>query len=1023
MLRKFRIKSRLLLSFFIVVLFTLTVGLTGFVSLTSIGNLAVKTINNVSILNDIYDHHIAIDAGVFGMLYVSDATLTHYVVQTTKEHTDGLLTQLKRYLEIQDQFSDVFTPGEMQDIANLFEICEETYVPVLNEVFNLVEQSRRAEALAVYINRLIPIFDTVSYYIYIAFDKNLKYSVAETSKNSESSSLNAYLMLAVVFLSLIVSILMAFFVTKSIAVPLTGLGAAAEKVANGELDVQFEQSQSNDEITSLSQRLQQTMRHLNKARQIEMEAVEARHEKEKAEASSRSKGEFLAKMSHEIRTPMNAITGMAELALREDMPDTVREHVLTIKQAGANLLSIINDILDFSKIESGKLEIIPADYMFSSLVNDVLSIIRTRVIDLQIRFTVNIDCNIPDALFGDETRIRQIFLNILSNAVKYTEQGFVSLTVTGETTENTVNLTIKVTDSGKGIRQEDIERLFGEFVQIDLSSNRGIEGTGLGLAITRNLVQAMGGNISVESEFGKGSTFTVTLPQKIRKPEKLASVENPAEKSVLLYEKHEIYADSVLRTLDNLGVECTSVCDYIEFCEKMASETWPFIFISFDLFECVSEILNKFGQQAKVVLLAKFGEVLADKNMFILALPAYSIPIANALNGVATDSAFSLNKETASRFTAPEANVLVVDDINTNLKVAEGLLLPYKMQVELCSGGRQAIDLVRCHNYDIVFMDHMMPEMDGIEATATIRALEGTRFKTLPIIALTANAVAGMREMFMEKGFNDFLDKPINVFKLDEILDRWVPREKKKMRHEERVGNRKWGAGNGDGNSNTDLSSGQQPYNSDHNTYSQPPIPNSLNIPGVDTKKGITMTGGTEALYRQVLAFFCEDAEERLPLLQTAPGTDTLSLFVTQVHALKSAAASIGAAEISAEAARLEIAGKAADFAFIRENLKSFAKHLDELDRAINAALRTDKTERGNEAADNFEVPFSLLRELESALKAQNASEIDRILDMLKEKPMGTKTKEAIEKISDAVLMAEFDIAKKTLEELAVIKS
>ncbi|MCL1897105.1 MAG: ATP-binding protein, partial [Clostridiales bacterium] len=317
---------------------------------------------------------------------------------------------------------------------------------------------------------------------------------------------------------------------------------------------------------------------------------------QRSEATSQAKSDFLARMSHEIRTPMNAITGMAELALREDMPAAAYEHILTIKQAGANLLSIINDILDFSKIETGRLEIVPGKYLFASLVNDVVSIIRMRVIDAQVRFVVNIDCDIPNELVGDEIRIRQVLLNLLSNAVKYTEKGFVSFTVFGEIRdESTVNLVIEVTDSGKGIRPEDIEKLFGAFVQIDLAGNRGIEGTGLGLAITRSIIKAMDGEIAVHSEYGKGSTFAVTLPQKFLSRAKLASVDKPEEKSVLVYEQREIFANSIVCTADNLGVTCVLALNDDEFYEKMASEAFSFVFVSPDLLERAKSILARLG--------------------------------------------------------------------------------------------------------------------------------------------------------------------------------------------------------------------------------------------------------------------------------------------------------------------------------------------------------------------------------------------------------------------------------------------
>jgi len=702
---------------------------------------------------------------------------------------------------------------------------------------------------------------------------------------------------------------------------------------------------------------------------------------------ARSKSDFLAKMSHEIRTPMNAIIGMAELALRDNIPEPGREHIMTIKQAGANLLSIINEILDFSKIESGKLEIIPADYRFSSVINDVVSIIRTRVIDSEISFVVNVDSKIPNELFGDEMRIRQALLNILNNAVKYTEKGFVSLTVTGETTgENAVGLTIEVADSGKGIKKEDIEKLFGEFIQIDLKSNKGIEGTGLGLAITRSVINAMGGDISVSSEFGKGSAFTIKLPQKARGDKKFASVENPETKGVLLYEQREIYSSSILRSLENLGVKCKRVDSDSEFALELESKSWPFVFISSSLLEKTVKTIEKSGAGAKIVTITKFGEALAGKVLDVLPMPAYSTTVANILNGVA-GPAFSVSRGVEVKFIAPGARVLVVDDINTNLKVAEGLMRPYKTQVELCGSGPKAIEAVKQKSYDLVFMDHMMPEMDGIEATSIIRALEGERFKTMPIVALTANVVSGMRELFLSRGFSDLLAKPIDISRLDEILDRWIPKEKKE-----------WGV-----------------IKRDSVPKDNSPIPN---ISGVDIWHGITMTGGTIEGYRMVLSIFSEDMAYRLPMLQKTPETAALPSFTTQVHALKSASAAIGAAVISKQAAALEAAGDAGDLGFIEKKLPAFAECLAELAGNIRTALKA--SEPSDEAApdESFVIPADLLKELEAALSSQNAGDIDRILAELNDKPLDSKAKKILEQISDAVLMAEFEEATTALKSL-----
>ena len=1015
MLRKFRIRTRLLISFFIMVLFTLIVGLTAFGSLNRVRNMAVKTINNVRILNDIYEYCASVDAGIYSMLHVADPTLTRYVVQTIKDNKEKALNEMDKYLEIQEEFSEVFSPGEMQDMINIVEVYKNNYIALANEVVNLVEHDKKEEALSISINRLTPLYNSILHGINTAFNKNLEYSEILTAKSNESVSFSTYIMLALVLLSLVVSILLAAGVTKSISIPLSELEESARKVANGELDVQIEQQQSNDEIAYLSSRLQQMLRYLHQTQHIKLEAINAQYEKERAEESARSKGEFLAKMSHEIRTPMNAITGMAELALREEMPPAAREHIFTIKQASSNLLSIINDILDFSKIESGKLEIVPMEYQFSSLVNDVVNIIRMRVIDSQLRFIVFIDSNIPGTLFGDEIRIRQILLNLLSNAVKYTEEGFVSFSISAQVKENTAGLVIDVADSGRGIRQNDIKKLFGNFVQVDLESNKGVEGTGLGLAITHGIVKAMNGEILVDSEYGKGSTFTVKLPQEIRKNEKLAAVNKPDEKHVLVYELDKIFADSIVRTMNNLGVECRLVTTDIRLYEEIASGKYSFIFIAYNQYEQVKTLFTKNKSNAKIVLLTQSSETaLPDQDYYSLAMPVHSISAANLLNGTTASAAFGTSTETLIKFIAPSVKILVVDDIYTNLKVAEGLLQPYKMQVDLCKSGEEAFSAIKKQEYDIIFMDHMMPEMDGIEATKRIRSWEKqqndanilqVQRKPVPIIALTANAVMGMRDMFLDTGFSDFLAKPIDVVKLDELLNKWIPREKR----EQRAGKKAPGA-------------------EKEALEKKPSL--SFDIQGVDTEKGMAMTGGTEESYRIVLTMFYRDAQERLPLLQKAPSAQTLDKFITQVHALKSAAASIGAMDLSHKAARLEAAGKAEDIDGIQKNLGSFAKQLDELVKNIQAALKTDTaagapvesgTADGGESAeaqDALTPLLPLLKKLKNALELQNFPEIDRLLNKAGKRPLDAEIKEALEKISDDVLVTEFDSAIKSIEKI-----
>jgi len=724
----------------------------------------------------------------------------------------------------------------------------------------------------------------------------------------------------------------------------------------------------------------------------------------KAESASRAKSDFLAKMSHEIRTPMNAITGMAELLLRGELSVEAQNYAQDIKRAGNNLVSIINDILDFSKIEAGKLEIIPINYLFSSLINDTVNIIRMRLMEKPIRFFTNIDGNIPNSLIGDEVRLRQILLNLLINAVKYSEKGHIGLTVTMDKLDNKqVRLRIAVADTGRGIKPEDKARLFGEFVKVDVKKNQGIEGTGLGLTITKSLCMAMGGDISIESEYGKGSVFTAVIPQGVETKIPFAAVEDAEKKKVLVYEGRLNYAKSLCWTLDNLNVPYTMVTNEDDFTAALYREQWFYVFTGYGLYEKIKRFIEKGdaafcgGRKPPLALMIEWGTEAYIPGVRFVSIPVQSLSISNVLNGKA-DSKEYIKSSWIIRFIFPYARILVVDDIATNLKVVEGLLAPYKVTADTCMNSLQAIELVKRNEYDIIFMDHMMPEMDGIVAVSVIRSFKGERFRNVPIIALTANAVVGMREMFIKNGFNDFLSKPIDVSKLDEILDRWIPAGKKEYNKEEIINNK-----------------GQIADNKEQNQ-----IPD---IPGVDTAKGIAMTGGKVAGYLTVLSMFCKDVENRLSLLKTAPQKGDLSAFIINVHALKSSCASIGSAEVSALAAELEAAGKADDLALIEKRLPDFTEQLAELAGNIRAATEAhsahNAVKKPESSGNKSAVFIPLLRELASALKSRKANDIDRLLEeLIKRQDTGSNVKTALEKISDEVLMTEYGKACIILEEL-----
>ena len=658
------------------------------------------------------------------------------------------------------------------------------------------------------------------------------------------------------------------------------------------------------------------------------------------EKASHMKSDFLANMSHEIRTPMNAVVGLADLALREEMTRTAREHIHQIKASSKNLLVIINDILDFSKIEAGKMNVVEVEYEPLSVIHDLSSIINSRIGDKDIEFTMEISPSLPKMLYGDNVRIHQIILNILNNAVKFTQQGEVHLKMDFvPTQEDVVLMKVEISDTGIGIRKEDMHKLFNSFQQVDSKRNRNIEGTGLGLAISQQLLRLMGGKITVKSEYEKGTSFYIEIPQKVVDSTIVVpKLEKPLTAAVSFVNQY--VKAQLIRDLKLIGAEYVDISEY----DSLEDLQVDFFIVGKMFFSQGMQDFVRSHPEMKCLVLVPYDsiDVVDVPNVRVLSKPVYSLSLYNAMGIQDIDLGGDVVENDHFTFIAPDANVLVVDDNPVNLTVATGLLEPLRMQVQTAKSAAEAIDMIHETKFDLIFMDHMMPEVDGVEATHIIRQLVPS-YNDVPIIALTANAIGGAREMFIREGMNDFVAKPIDLKDIVSKLKKWLPQNK------------------------------IVPV--DENNPPPPPETrkegefSASDIKELNTKNALKLLG-TEKLFWAVLKDYFDAIEKKAKVILDHKAAERWRDYTIEVHALKSSSRQIGADSIADTAAEMEKAGNEGNIALInektdglieeylnlRETLKQYFGGSDEEEERIAEPKDiAGMLERMREAIDNFD--------------------------------------------------------------------
>ena len=611
----------------------------------------------------------------------------------------------------------------------------------------------------------------------------------------------------------------------------------------------------------------------------------ARMEERRAKAANDAKSNFLANMSHEIRTPINAVLGMNEVILRECKDENILEYARNIEGAGRTLLSLINDILDFSKIESGSMVINDGEYEFSSVLNDVYNMVHIKAEQKALELSFDIDKTLPDRLYGDEMRFRQIVVNILNNAVKYTSKGSVSLKITGQRgMGDTIILTIDITDTGQGIKEEDMGELFGKFKRLDVDKNKTIEGSGLGLAITSSLLELMGGSISVKSVYGEGSTFTITLPQRI------------------------------------------------------ASES----------------VIGDFK--------SRLSESIKER------------------------------KKYKEAFTALDANILVVDDTPMNHVVIKELLKPTLINIESARSGAECLEKQHDKKYDLIFLDYRMPEMDGIETLVRIKKDTESVNKDTPVVVLTANAISGAKENFLKEGFDDYLSKPVESAKLENILIKYLPAEKVVLTQDE--------------NKTDETEEGEIPS-------TKVELPEWMEkLKNIDINEGLKNCGSVES-YISILKVYYESVNMTRSNIENAFSGENWKDYTSYVHSLKSTSRTVGATDLSKLSELLEKAGNDNDTELIRNHQDELLKMYLEISDSLSLIPEISGVRKAENDEDKELIkPEKLKDAYATILEISGSLDYDTltfVLDSLDKYRLPDKDREIVSRIKDLAYKLKWD--------------
>lgn len=644
---------------------------------------------------------------------------------------------------------------------------------------------------------------------------------------------------------------------------------------------------------------------------------------EQLETVSRQNADFLSNVSHELRTPINMVIGISEVALEKEISSEVRADIQSIQMAGKRLSGQINNILDYTEIVEGTLTQAKEEYMITSVLNDLITMTAMQSSRQKLEIVFDMNLKMPAVLVGDAEKISHVLKILLENSIKFTEEGGINVCLEFRRESYGINLIIDIYDTGIGMSEAQLAKIYDEFYQADTGSSRFSSGLGLGIPIARGLLHSMDGFIHFESKGHQGLQAHITIPQGVADDTPCMTINNPEKLCIACYFRPDKYSSDeirrfydrmILHLMEGLGLEGYQAHNFDGLLKLLRTYKLTHVFITQSEYEENRAYYEELAESLQVVVIAEREYVLSrDSRLLMIRKPFFALSVVNLLNGEVKENGFEEAQNAGRRpFSCVGVHALVVDDEEMNLVVAKGVLGSYGIQVDTSLSGREAVEMCRRTSYDIIFLDHMMPGYDGVETLRRIREINYGTYQDLPVIALTANTISGAREMFRNEGFTEFIPKPIERAVLERVLRRVLPK--------------------------SNIHYGAEPVAEDS-------LPQEEEVPfnpfdvlsevGINAQIGLDYCCGDENFYLEMLRMFHGQSEAKREEIVSLYDMENWPDYAVKVHALKSTSLTIGAEELSEQAKALERAGKKEDIAYIRENHPKLLEMYDDVCRSI----------------------------------------------------------------------------------------